>query len=103
MKIESLGHVVLKVRNQERAEAFYNGVLGLQICARLDEMRMTFFSLGNHHDDAVLAVGDDAEEPAQKSPGLLHVAFKVGEDFAENATFVKENSSRSSSAAVRRA
>ena len=29
MNIQSLGHVVLKVRNQARAEAFYNGILGL--------------------------------------------------------------------------
>lgn len=79
MKIESLGHVVLKVRNQEKAEAFYNGVLGLPICARYPQMKMTFFSLGNHHDFAVLAVGDDAEAPGQKSTGLLHVAFKVGD------------------------
>ena len=31
MKIQSLGHVVIKVRNQERAKAFYNGLLKLPI------------------------------------------------------------------------
>ena len=80
MKIESLGHVVIKVRNQERAEAFYNGVLGLPICARFEPMNMTFFSLGNHHDFAVLATGDGAERAPREAPGLLHVAFKVGDD-----------------------
>ena len=33
MKIESLGHVVIKVRDQARSEKFYNGILGLPIVA----------------------------------------------------------------------
>ncbi|MGE0714271.1 MAG: VOC family protein [Alphaproteobacteria bacterium] len=82
MKIQSLGHVVLKVRNQQRAEAFYNGVLGLPICARYDQMRMTFFSLGNHHDFAIAAVGDEAPLPDNGTVGLAHVAFKIGDDVA---------------------
>lgn len=81
MKIESLGHVVLKVRDRARAEAFYHGILGLPICARLDQpICMTFFSLGNHHDFAVMQVGADAPAPPAQSPGLLHVAFKIGND-----------------------
>lgn len=80
MKVQSLGHVVIKVRNQQRAEAFYNGVLGLPIAARSPRSPMTFFTLGNHHDFAVLAVGDDAPDGPDGAPGLLHVAFKVGDD-----------------------
>ena len=76
MKIQSLGHVVIKVRNQERAEAFYNGLLKLPIAARWKSM--TFFTLGNHHDFAIAAVGDDAPDAPTGSPGLLHVAFKIG-------------------------
>lgn len=34
MKIQSLGHVVIKVRSQQRAEAFYNRLLGIPIAAR---------------------------------------------------------------------
>ncbi|MBI5909121.1 MAG: VOC family protein [Betaproteobacteria bacterium] len=78
MKIQSLGHVVIKVRNQQRAEAFYNGLLGIPIAARLPPLSMTFFTLGNHHDFAVAAVGDDALDAPANSPGLLHVAFKIG-------------------------
>ena len=44
VKVQALGHVVVRVRNQQRAEEFYNGVLGLPICARLDDPSMTFFS-----------------------------------------------------------
>ena len=78
MKIQSLGHVVIKVRNQERAETFYSGLLEIPIAARLPSQSMTFFTLGNHHDFAIKAVGDDAPDAPANSPGLFHVAFKIG-------------------------
>ena len=78
MKIQSLGHVVIKVRNQQRAEAFYNGLLGMPIAARSGSPAMTFFTLGNHHDFAIAAIGDDAPNAPANSPGLFHVAFKIG-------------------------
>ena len=83
MKIQSLGHVVIKVRDQKVSEDFYNGVLGLPIVARYDELNMTFFSLGNHHDFAIAAVGKDAEDAPAKAPGLAHVAFKIGDSLDE--------------------
>lgn len=83
MRIESLGHVVIKVRDVERSEAFYNGVLGMPIVARSDRGPMTFFSLGDHHDFAVAGLGDDAEPPSGKTPGLAHVAFKIGNSLDE--------------------
>jgi catechol 2,3-dioxygenase len=83
MKVRSLGHVVIKVRDQQRAEAFYNGLLGIPIAARYPEMSMTFFTLGNHHDFATIAIGDDAEDAPAKSAGLFHVAFKIGDRIDE--------------------
>lgn len=83
MKVHALGHAVLKVRNQEQSEQFYNGVLGLEIAARHETMPMTFFTLGNHHDFAVLAVGDAAPSAPRDAPGLYHLAFKVGESLDE--------------------
>ncbi len=83
MKVRSLGHVVIKVRDQRRAEAFYNGVLGIPIAARYPQMSMTFFTLGNHHDFAVVAIGNDAELPSPRSAGLFHVAFKIGDSVDE--------------------
>ncbi|HVB92371.1 MAG TPA: VOC family protein [Acidimicrobiales bacterium] len=77
MKIEQLGHVVLKVRDRGRAEDFYHGALGLPIAAR--GKRITFFTLGNHHDFAVGEVGSDAPDTPVDAPGLGHVAFKVGD------------------------
>ena len=79
MKVQALGHAVLKVRNQEQAEQFYSGVLGIPIAARHETMPMTFFTLGNHHDLAILAVGDDAPDAPHDAPGLFHIALKVGD------------------------
>lgn len=83
MRIQSLGHVVIKVRNQQRAEAFYNGLLGIPIAARYALHSMTFFTLGNHHDFAVTAIGDDALEAPENSLGLQHIAFKIGTQIHE--------------------
>jgi catechol 2,3-dioxygenase len=77
MQIKSLGHVVVKVSNLERSEAFYRDVLGLPVCAHYDQdgLNMAFFSLGNHHDFAIMESPDTGD--AEKS-GLHHVAFKIG-------------------------
>lgn len=78
MPVRSLGHAVLKVRNRARAEEFYHDILGMPIATRNE--RMTFFTLGNHHDFAVLEVGDDAPLAESNGVGLFHVAFNVGEN-----------------------
>jgi catechol 2,3-dioxygenase len=79
MNVQSLGHVVIKVTDLERSENFYNGVLGMPVCARFDEqgMKMTFFSLGNHHDLAIALV-PEAKIVAEQAAGLHHVAFCIG-------------------------
>lgn len=85
MRVQSLGHVVLKVRDLQRSEAFYAGALKIPVISRIsDPVHMTFFTLGNHHDFAIMEVGKDAPSPDPRAPGLAHVAFKVGdsrEDF----------------------
>jgi catechol 2,3-dioxygenase len=40
---------------------------------------MTFFTLGSHHDFAIVAVGSGGSDAPPTSPGLFHVAFKVGD------------------------
>jgi len=84
MKIKALGHVVLKVADCARSEGFYADLLGLPVCARFDQggMKMTFFSLGNHHDFAVMQVSG-AERANEAGAGLHHVAFKIGDDLDE--------------------
>lgn len=78
--VRSLGHVVLNVRDRARAEEFYHGKLGFPIAARSEKFKMTFFTLGNHHDLAVREVGPEAPAgDGRKGVGLFHVAFKVGD------------------------
>ncbi|MEQ8858906.1 MAG: VOC family protein [Pseudomonadales bacterium] len=85
MKVQSLGHVVLKVTDLARSEAFYHGVLGMPVCARFDDqgMKMTFFSLGNHHDLALAQVSGSEPRGGEQAPGLHHVAFRIGTELDE--------------------
>ena len=85
MKILALGHVVLRVRDRNRSEQFYNGILGLPICARLEDsgLKMAFFTLGNHHDFAVMEVSGKDNNRGESSIGLDHVAFKIGNSLDE--------------------
>lgn len=77
MKIDSLGHVVIRVRDLERAESFYHGLLGIPISARAPQWSMVFFTLGDHHDFAISEVDEAATAPGDKTLGLDHVAFRL--------------------------
>ena len=80
--IQSLGHVVLRVRNVERSEPFYRDVLGLQVRERVPG-RAVFFTCGQqHHDLAIFQVGEDAPPPEDNRVGMYHVALKLA-DFAQ--------------------
>jgi catechol 2,3-dioxygenase len=85
MKVHALGHVVLRVTDCDRAERFYGGVLGLPVCARYNEngMKMTFFTLGNHHDFAVMEVSGAGSSDSDTAVGLHHVAFNIGDSLDE--------------------
>ena len=86
MKVEALAHVVLKVRSLEKSVPFYRDVLGLKLVARY-RGTMAFFSAGqNHHDIALLEVGD-APQPLPSGIGLYHVAFKIGNSLDELRAF----------------
>ncbi len=74
MPIERVGHVVLKMRDLDKAKQFYGGVLGMQIAD--DEDFGVFFRFNDyHHDIAVFKVPDDAELPKEDQVGLAHVAL----------------------------
>ena len=79
MKIKSLGHSVLKVKDRLRFQKFYNGILGLPICARLDQdgFKMAFFSLGNHLDFTVMEVSSEGGSQSETAAGLHQVSFKI--------------------------
>jgi catechol 2,3-dioxygenase len=70
-------HVVLKVRDIEKAKEFYCGVLGMKV-GKYDPERGMFLRFGDyHHDIAVFKVGADADAPKQNQVGLAHVALIV--------------------------
>ena len=79
--IQSLGHVVLRVRNVERSEPFYRDVLGLQVRER--HPTRIFFTCGQqHHDLAIFQLGEDAPPPEEQRVGMYHIALRLP-DFAQ--------------------
>jgi catechol 2,3-dioxygenase len=85
MKVKSLGHVVLRVTDLARSEDFYTGVLGIPVCARYDQegIRATFYTLGNHHDLAIMEVTGEGSAKGEQAVGLDHVAFCIGTTLEE--------------------
>ena len=62
---------------------FYREFLGSKQVGQHGE-KMVFFSIvDNHHDLALLETDNSAISPSEESPGLHHVAFKVGDSLQE--------------------
>jgi catechol 2,3-dioxygenase len=78
LKPLGIGHVVLKVRDLDRSLAFYRDLLGFQVVGELSNV-MIFLSAGrgNHHDLALLRVGEHAPSPRPNAIGLYHVAVQL--------------------------
>jgi catechol 2,3-dioxygenase len=80
LRVRSLGHVVLRVRDLERSLGFYRDFLGMREAARFrGVMVFLTFGNGNHHDLALMQIGMQAPAPHPAAVGLYHVAFKVGD------------------------
>lgn len=79
-----LGHAHLKVRDLQRAIAFYTDFLELSVTEIVGD-QYAFLSDGScHHTIALQNVGGDAPTPERYMIGLYHVAFEVANktDFA---------------------
>ena len=75
--IQKVGHVVLKMRDLEKARAFYCDVLGMKL-ANFDPDRGMFLRFSDyHHDIAIFKTGPDADPPKKNQVGLVHVALVV--------------------------
>jgi catechol-2,3-dioxygenase len=75
--IDSLNHLVLRVSDLERSEAFYRDVLGLQV--RRKRPGRIFFTCGtNDHDVAIFSLGPDAPPAEENRVGLYHFALRLG-------------------------
>ena len=72
----SIGHVHLKVSDLERAAAFYQGALGLDVTQRYGSQAV-FLSADGYHHHVGLNTWESrgGRPPAPGSTGLYHVAF----------------------------
>ena len=74
MPIRRVGHVVLKVRDLDKARRFYCDFLGMTIGNASDRGMFLRFN-DYHHDIAIFKTGDDADAPKDNQVGLVHVAL----------------------------
>ncbi|HEU4797402.1 MAG TPA: VOC family protein [bacterium] len=91
-----LNHAVLFVADLERAEAFYTGVMGMEVAAREPRANAAFMRLprsGNHHDLGLFGVGAGAAPKVPGGIGLYHLAWQVDtvEELAEARATLKES------------
>ena len=75
-----IGHVVLKVRDLDRSLAFYRDLLGFRVASEMSNVMIFLTATGeNHHDLALLRVGDSAPSPLPTAVGLYHVAMQLAD------------------------
>ncbi len=73
----SIGHVHLKVADLDRAVAFYSGVLGFEVMARMGPSA-AFLSAGGYHHHIGLNTWEslNGPPPPPNATGLYHVAIR---------------------------
>lgn len=82
-----LGHAHLKVRDLDRAVAFYQKYFGLRLTERVGE-EYAFLSGGPlHHELALRAMGPEAPPARPDATGLYHVAFEAADKGSFAAAF----------------
>jgi catechol 2,3-dioxygenase len=76
---DRIGHIVLKVRNLERSRRFYTEILGLDVMKELPQVKMVFLASNrrDHHEIALVEVGEGARAPEPGDVGLSHCAFRL--------------------------
>jgi catechol 2,3-dioxygenase len=82
IQARKLGHVVLKVREVQKAKDFYTRVLGLRVAHEDHKRKAVFLSFGAEHHELALFQMATGEPPEAAQPGLHHVAWQLG-GFAE--------------------
>ena len=80
INLAGIGHVLLRVADEERSRRFYCDVLGFRVAEADPEHGGVFMTLDNsfHAIDVVRhAAPDSAAAPLPGQLGLVHIAFKV--------------------------
>ncbi|HTV44860.1 MAG TPA: DOPA 4,5-dioxygenase family protein [Stellaceae bacterium] len=81
IKLDRIGHVNLRVADQEASKRFYRDILGFAIAEEDPEHGGVFMTLGeNFHtlDIGQHPTPDAAPRPQRGQIGLAHIAFQVG-------------------------
>src|SRR3979411_2959079 len=83
--IKRLNHVVLWVRDAQRALAFYRDILGFSIVEMPSPQAVFLRANGsdNHHDLGLFGIGPEAAPPSQgRQVGMYHAAWEVASNQA---------------------
>ncbi len=72
-----IGHAHLKVRDLDRAIAFYIRFLAMHETERIGDHYAFLTGGAFHHEIALQNVGPNAPQPPAHATGLYHVAFEV--------------------------
>jgi len=84
MKAHYLGHVVLYVKDLERALRFYRDLLGFREVGRVFNGAAAALTSGRTHHELLLIQVGDAPGPLQgRRRGLYHIGIKVGDSVDE--------------------
>jgi lactoylglutathione lyase len=88
MHITGLYETHLYVENLERSIAFYNNVLGLELCSYTDERRVAFFWIGKPKQ-AMLGLWEKPKDQID----IRHFAFSCTKEFIlnESIAFLKKH------------
>ena len=81
IKLAGIGHVLIRVSDEEASKRFYRDVLGFRIAEQDPEHGGVFMTLGDgfHTIDVTQhPAPHDAMRPERGGLGLVHIAFKVG-------------------------
>jgi catechol 2,3-dioxygenase len=81
IRLTGIGHVLLRVADEEASKRFYRDVLGFRIAEEDPEHGGVFMTLGENFHTLDLGQHpspNDAPRPQRGQIGLAHIAFQVG-------------------------
>jgi catechol 2,3-dioxygenase len=91
IKISRIGHVLLRVADEEKSKRFYTDVLGFNVAEQDLEHGGVFTTLGQSFHNLDLAQHprpESAQRPRPDQMGLVHIAFQVDSHTALRDAYV---------------
>ena len=78
LRPKRLGHIVLRVRDLDRSQKFYSGILGLKVMETIPGQMIFMSAAGDSsHELALISVGESALGPDPAQVGLYHFAWEM--------------------------